>query len=181
MKKIVFLGCENSHANKFLDFIKEGGYPEAEVAGVYSDDTAAAQKLHDAYGVPVLKSFDELAGVADGVVGTARHGANHYKFAKPYIKKGAAMFIDKPITVSVQEAVEMVREFKNNGVLFSGGSCCRYEANVQKLKQDFLSEEGGKTVGGFVRAPVVMESPYGGFYFYSQHLKHNKKQVYIIN
>ena len=46
MKKIVILGCENSHADKFLNLIKNTpDYPDIEVIGVYSDERAAAEKL----------------------------------------------------------------------------------------------------------------------------------------
>ena len=39
MYKIAILGCENSHANSFLDFIiKDKLYTDIEVVGVYSDD-----------------------------------------------------------------------------------------------------------------------------------------------
>ena len=47
MKKIVILGCENSHANGFLDIItKNPNYADIQVVGVYSEDTEAAQKLN---------------------------------------------------------------------------------------------------------------------------------------
>ena len=48
MKKVVILGCENSHADTFLNLIRTGNYPEIEVVGVYSDDRAAAEKLNAA-------------------------------------------------------------------------------------------------------------------------------------
>ena len=52
MYKIAILGCENSHANAFLDFlIKEKKYEDIEVAGVYSDEPEAMAKLKEAYGV----------------------------------------------------------------------------------------------------------------------------------
>ena len=105
MKKIVILGCENSHANNFLNFVKDGRYPEAEVIGVYSDDTAAAEKLHDTFGVYVMKSFDEFVGEVDSVIVTARHGDNHYKYAAPYIASGVPMFMDKPITIQEEESL----------------------------------------------------------------------------
>ena len=39
MKKIAILGCENSHANNFLKYIKENPeFSEIEVVGVYSDE-----------------------------------------------------------------------------------------------------------------------------------------------
>ena len=108
MKKIVILGCENSHADMFLGYWKENPkYQDLEVVGVYSDERAAAEKLAADFGVPVMDRYDEAVGKVDGVVITARHGDNHYKYAKPYIASGVPMFIDKPITVSEEDALRL--------------------------------------------------------------------------
>ena len=98
-KKIVILGCENSHANAFLGFIRDKEeFSDVEVIGVYSHEREAAEKLNEQFGVPVLSSYEEAVGKVDGVIVTARHGDNHYKYAKPYIESGIPMFVDKPIT-----------------------------------------------------------------------------------
>ena len=171
MKKIVILGCENSHANQFLSFIRDKAeFSDIEVVGVYSDDTEAAKKLGETYGVPVLANYADKVGEVDGVVVTARHGDNHLKYARPYINSGVPMFIDKPITVSESEAVEMMRLFRENGVRFTGGSSLKHDASVGKLRAEHRDSEGGRTVGGLVRAPYQSENPYGGFFFYAQHL-----------
>ena len=171
MKKIAILGCENSHANAFLKFIKENEeFSDIECIGVYSVDTAAAEKLRDSFGVPVLENYDSAVGKIDGLIITARHGGDHYKFAKPYIESGIPMFIDKPITISEDEALEFMRELKARGTRISGGSSLKQDVYVSELKGNALEELGGKTVGGFVRAPVQLENPYGNFYFYAQHL-----------
>ncbi len=171
MKKIAILGCENSHANAFLKFIKEKEeFADIECIGVYSVDSAASEKLRDTFGVPVLENYDAAVGKIDGLIITARHGGDHYKFAKPYIESGIPMFIDKPITVSEGEAIEFMRELKARGTRISGGSSLKQDVYVSELKKDALSEKDGKTVGGFIRAPYQSENDYGGFYFYAQHL-----------
>ena len=104
MYRIAILGCENSHADIFLKYIygdkktQDGNYvtvseravDDVEVVGVYSDEKEAMQKLHDAFGVPMMESSDELVGKVDGIVVTARHGDNHFKYAKPYISSAVA-------------------------------------------------------------------------------------------
>ena len=171
MRKIVILGVENSHAHSFLDYIKnEEKYKDVQVVGIYSDDLDAANKLKDEFDVPVMASFDEAVGKVDGVIVTARHGANHYKYAQPYIASGVPMFIDKPITVCGEEAVRFMRECRDAGVKVTGGSCCKHADVVKILKKAVEDNERGNTLSGFVRAPISMDNPYGGFYFYSQHL-----------
>ena len=171
MKRIAILGCENSHANSFLKFIKERSeFGDVEVVGVYSDDPEASLKLKEKFDVPVLEDYADAVGKIDGLVITARHGDNHYKYAKPYLESGIPMFIDKPITISEDEAVEFMRALKAKGTRISGGSSLKQDAFVAKLRADALAEAGGKTVGGYVRAPYNADNPYGGFYFYTQHL-----------
>ena len=69
MKKIVILGCENSHANMFLNFHRDNPkYKDVEVVGVYSDEIEAAKKLSETYGVKVMQSYDEAVGQVDGVL-----------------------------------------------------------------------------------------------------------------
>ena len=170
MFKIAILGCENSHANSFLNQLKEGRHDDVTVVGVYSDEAEPCQKLHDQFGVYVMKSYDELVGQVDGIMVTARHGDNHYKYAKPYLASGIPMFIDKPITCNGAEAVEFMREAKKYGVRLCGGSSCGYLPGVMKMAKEIKKGAFGTVRGGNVCAPLAMQSPYGGFYFYSQHL-----------
>ena len=171
MKRIAILGCENTHADAFLKCIKEKeGFSDVDVVGVYSDDRSAAEKLNEKFGVPIMENYADAVGKIDGLIITARHGDKHYPFAKPYIDSGIPMFIDKPITINEGEAVEFMRALKAKGIRFCGGSSLKQDEFVRKLKEERLSEVGGKTVGGYVRAPYQSENAHGGFYFYAQHL-----------
>ena len=171
MKKIVILGCENSHANSFLGFIRDNKrFADVEVVGVYSDEKEAMEKVATDFNVPTMENYDSAVGKVDGVVITARHGANHYKYAAPYISSGVPMFIDKPITVSEEDALALAKALKEYNVAVTGGSSCRHDKTVLALKADAENKVNGDTVGGFVVCPLSSKMGYGGFYFYSQHL-----------
>lgn len=171
MKKIAILGCENSHADTFLNFIyNTDGYRDIEVVGVYSNEPEAVKKLNEKYGVNILSSYADAVGKIDGLIVTARHGDLHYEYAKPYIESGIPMFIDKPVTIKESEAVEFMRELQARGVRVCGGSSLKHDYNVKALKKEKEEDTDGKTLGGFVRAPIDMASVYGGLYFYAPHL-----------
>ena len=171
MKKIAILGCENSHANNFLNFIRDDErYSDVEVVGVYSHDENASKRLNEAYGVPVLSSYDEVVGKIDGLIVTARHGDNHYKYAKPYIESGIPMFIDKPIAINEDEAIEFMERCSKAGTRLTGGSSCVHDEWVQTLRLERENNVDGATLGGFVRCPVSLKNAHGGFFFYSEHL-----------
>lgn len=173
MFKVAFLGVENSHANSFLTFIKNGEYPDVEVAGIYSYDAEVTKKLNEEFGVPVMENFDSLVGQVDGIVVTARHGSNHYKYAKPYIESGIPMFIDKPITSDTNEAKEFMAECQKHNVRVTGGSMLKHADEVKEAKnlvEEAKTDEKLQVIGGLVCAPILINSEYDGFWFYSQHL-----------
>ena len=170
-KKIVILGCENSHANAFLGFIRDKEeFSNVEVIGVYSHEREAAEKLKEQFGVPVMDDYADAVGKVDGVVVTARHGDRHLMYAKPYIESGVPMFIDKPVTVKEEDTLELVDLLKKNNIQVTGGSCLKYDPFVLALKRDRECNAMGKVLGGMVRAPYNKENEHGGFFFYSQHL-----------
>lgn len=171
MKKIVILGCENSHANTFMNFMNTNPkYSDVQVIGAYSEDLEAVNRFSEKFGVPVMESYDKAVGEVDGIIVTARHGGNHYKYAKPYISSGIPMFIDKPVTVDGDEALKFMTECKESGVKVTGGSCTVYAEIVKQLKSEHENSVQGKTVSGYVRAPLNLHNVWGGFYFYADHL-----------
>lgn len=179
-KKIAILGCENSHAANFLEYIYSSPrYSESiEVVGVYSNEPEAARALSEKFGVSVLDGYKDAVGLIDGLIITARHGGLHYEYARPYIESGIPMFIDKPITVDEDEAVEFMRALKACGVRITGGSSLKHDRVVRMLRQERIDSVGGATVGGIVRAPIDTASKYGGFYFYAQHLVQSVLEIF---
>lgn len=179
MYKVAILGCENSHANNFLKAVLvDKIVTDVEFIGVYSNEPEAAAKLNEEFGVPVADSYDAFVGKVDGIIITARHGNNHYKYAKPYMKCGIPMFIDKPITCTEEDAKAFMEELKANQVPVSGGSVCVLDDYITELKQAVSEKTYGEVFGGYLRAPVIMGSPYGGFFFYSQHLAQVMMEIF---
>ncbi|MGM9653303.1 MAG: Gfo/Idh/MocA family protein [Eubacteriales bacterium] len=170
MYKIVILGVENSHATHFLSMLADGRYPDIEAVGVYSEEADASERLHDKFGVKIMKSYDEAVGAVDGVMITARHGKHHYEYAKPYLSSGIPMFIDKPITCDGEEAYAFMREAKEHHVRLCGGSVCASLPETKELASYVRDASEGEIVGGNLCCPIQMKSVYGGFYFYAQHL-----------
>lgn len=171
MYRIAILGCENSHADAFLNtIIKEKKYPDIEVVGVYSNEPEALERMKKDFGVFCADSYDAFVGKVDGIMITARDGKNHYKYAKPYIPYGIPMFIDKPITSDNAEALAFMKELAANGCRVCGGSTCTNAPLVKELSEKLKDGKCGSVYGGFLRAPVSMTNNYGGFFFYAQHL-----------
>ena len=180
MYRVAILGCENSHANSFLKHAQNhpDQYGDIVFVGAYSDDREAAEKLHIEFGIPVADRYDQFVGEVDGLVITARHGDDHYKFAKPYLTDGIPMFIDKPISISEEEAVEFMQEAEAHHVQLCGGSVVVHAPYIKYLKLLAERKTYGKTLGGFLRAPVDLVNPYGNFHFYCQHLVQAMAEIF---
>ena len=100
---------------------------------------------------------------------TARDGAKHLEYAENYIKKGIPVWIDKPITRSVQEVLKLVSMAREYGAVLSGGSSLEFVETILKYAKK-VKENPENIAGAHITAPVMMDNPNGGFWFYSQHL-----------
>lgn len=168
--KIVMLGVENSHADEFGKLIAEmpEKFGDLEVIGIYSEDEDAVKRIIDkGYASYAMKSYDELLDSVDAAIVVARHGDNHYKYAMPYVKAGIPCFIDKPFCANLENAKELADTAKANGALLCGGSCIKFLDEIKHLSR-IVKER--KAVGGTVMCPINIDNPYGGFWFYTQHL-----------
>lgn len=168
MYKIAILGSENSHSWGFASLIAQNKYPELELCGVYGDEEGNAA-IRDRSGFDCfMKDYNDLVGKVDAIMVTARHGANHLKYAKEYIETGIPVWMDKPITASVDDAKEFVRLCSEHGNPVCGGSMLGLVQDTLDMRAAFEACE--QVSGGAVSAPVNMVNPYGNFWFYSTHL-----------
>ncbi len=173
MYRIAIIGAENSHCGHFAAALAplsgEKMFPELELVGVCGDDAAcdAVKK------VCACDFFTDdptaFLGKVDCVMVTSRHGGVHLKYARPYIEAGCDVWMDKPITASVDDARELVRLVKEKNVLLCGGSSLAGAAGTVRMA-DYVAANPGKITGGHVTAPINLINDYGNFWFYSQHL-----------
>ncbi len=179
MYKIAILGTENSHADAFANIIYKGHrnlgnvpYSDFEIVGICGDDAEKNKKMQETFGIAEISDNPEAwVGKVDGIMVTARHGGKHLKYAKKYIENGTPAFIDKPITISENEALELARLAKSKNVPLCGGSTLGVADDVVYMRDLFNDSERCKKVyGGAVSAPINMKNEWGDFFFYSQHL-----------
>ena len=78
------------------------------LVGFYDQDTANAQKVADEFGYTLFNSVEDLIDAVD-MVDIVTPTLSHYECAKQAIAKGKHIFIEKPITNTVEEA-EHIRE-----------------------------------------------------------------------
>ena len=186
MYKIAILGSENSHARAFSQLVNTGhpllgGVPYADfkVIGVCGDSAEENKYLCETYGIPeTSEDGDAWLGRVDAIMVTARSGAKHLNYAKKYIERGVPAFIDKPITIDEDEAIELARLAKSKNVPLTGGSVCGVVTDAANLRSLVRSGNLGRIFGGSVVAPINMKNEWGDFFFYSQHLVQMMMEVF---
>lgn len=176
MKKIAILGIDNSHAWAFAKFLapKEGekvveGFELIGTYGDYAteDGKKGKEEIEKVANCPrFAEHYNDFLDEADAVMITSRDGAFHYEFAEEYIKKGIPVWVDKPITRDIDEVCKMIELAKKHNAILTGGSGLIFVPSVVELK----GKINYPVLGGHVTAPVNLDNPYGGFWFYTQHL-----------
>lgn len=180
MVRIGIIGCENSHADGLARIFNEEkkfeGFAVTAVSGHYKEEN---QKIKDKYDIPqIYDNFEDMAGQVDAVVITARDGKYHAGFARPFIDAGLPVYIDKPFTIDIGEAEELIARAEKSGSRICGGSYLKYLSDVMFLKNEVLK---GGVKGGMVAAPLIYESPHSGFYFYASHLSEISLEIFGEN
>ena len=167
-KKIAILGTENSHARIFAKMIAES--EDLRLVGAFGTEPQANALFRETFGADCsATSPDAFAGEADGVLITARNGATHMEYAKPYLTPDTTVFVDKPLCNDPREAAELIALAKQNGVRLCGGSCLKYAPSLRRMRAA-VEKNGATVIGASFSAPVEINSAYGGFLFYSPHL-----------
>ena len=169
--RVGILGSENSHAAAFMEIFKnDPAYSDFQPVAIGGADEESSRALYEKYNLEfIAEKPEDMLGKVDVAMITARDGKFHAAFAQPFIDRGIPLFIDKPFTVDPMEAVALARRAKEKGVPIVGGSSLKNCYDVLML-QNHVKNNAEKLRGGCITAPVNLDNPYSGFFFYSSHL-----------
>ncbi len=124
MKKIKIALLGVGHLGKFhLNCIKMT--PELELVGCYDANEKTAQKLSEEHQIPFFKDIDELIALADAV-DIVTPTTTHFALAKKAIEAKKHIFIEKPVTETVEEAEYLLEQSRNLGLKIQVGHVERF-------------------------------------------------------
>jgi len=173
MFKIGIIGTENSHGTALATLFRDDpDFSDIQVVAVGGDYPESNQKLAEEIGInSVVQRPEDMVSLVDAVMITARDGIYHAPFARPFLEAGIPLFIDKPFTVDLAEGKALAKEARERGVPVMGGSTLKYAYDVLLLANEAQKRLASEELcGGCVTAPLHIDSPYSGFFFYSSHL-----------
>ncbi len=110
-----------------------GQSPGTTCAGIFDLDSSRADEIAQKYGVHCFTSLDELAEKCDAAV-IATTTSSHFAIAKQLLTLGLHLFIEKPITTTVEEADELIRLEAENNVRIQVGHIERFNPALRAVE-----------------------------------------------
>lgn len=118
--------------------------PQWNVSGIYDTDTEVAHKTGLEYGVRVFTSFEELLENSD-VVDLVTPTTTHFELARQVLKNRKHLFIEKPVTHTLQEARKLQKLYTEADVKVQVG-------HVERFNPAFLA------VKDHIKNPMFIEA-----------------------
>lgn len=178
--RIGLIGLDTSHVVAFTKLLNDskakdhvpGGKVVAAFKGGSPDlpDSASrvdgyTKQLETEFGVKIVPTIDELCRQVDAVMLESVDGRPHLEQARPVIKAGKRLFIDKPVAGSLRDAVKIYRLARESKVpVFSSSSYRYYEGLVDLKKMDV-----GEIRGAISYGPCHLEPHHPDLYWYGVH------------
>ena len=104
-----------------------------ELIGFYDPDAINAKKTQDEFGYTYFENINTLIDAVD-VVDIVTPTLSHYDCAKKAIEKGRHVFIEKPITNTIEEAQQLVALSKKHQVQGQVGHVERFNPAFTSVK-----------------------------------------------
>ncbi|MBZ0203843.1 MAG: Gfo/Idh/MocA family oxidoreductase [Ignavibacteria bacterium] len=118
--------------------------PAYKFAGIYDTDKNNSDEVNKLYGLPQYNSFEDLLNKIDTLI-IVTPTTTHFSIAKKAIKRNINVFIEKPVTSSLEEAQDLIQLAETNPVKIQVGHVERFNPALTSL-------------AGFDLKPMFIES-----------------------
>ncbi len=169
MKRIGFIGTENSHVQHFIRFLNtERRHPGVTGAALVGGPTERNRELAAEGGIDlVVDEPADLVGKVDAAIVSTRDGARHLEHARPLLDAGLPVLVDKPLAASVEHADTLLESARENDALLVSCSALRFVPEMAELTA--AEPARGPLRHVHVIGPADPDSEYSGLYFYGIH------------
>ena len=177
--RVGIIGLDTSHSIAFTKMLNDPkatadiancrvvcAYPKGS-ADIESSTSRIPKYTKDIqqYGVKIVESIDELLSQVDAVLLETNDGRPHLEQARQVIKAGKPLFIDKPITASLKDAVLIFREAEVAEVPVFSSSSLRYGKDTQAARAGAL----GAIKSCETHSPASIEKTHPDLFWYGIH------------
>ncbi|WP_342600371.1 Gfo/Idh/MocA family oxidoreductase [Psychrobacillus sp. FSL H8-0483] len=99
--------------------ISEFGISNAKVTHIWTQNEVLSKNIAISCKIEtVVSNYEDMIGKIDGVIIARDDYENHYKMARPFLESGIKVFIDKPLTLDMEE-LKYFKKYLLNGQLMS--------------------------------------------------------------
>jgi predicted dehydrogenase len=178
-KKIGIIGLDTSHSVAYTKVLNADNAPAEfegyKVVAAYpqgSRDIDSSVKRIPGYieevkemGVEIVDSIPALLEKVDVVLLETNDGRLHLEQALPVLKAGKVMFIDKPISASLLDAILIFEAAKHYKVPVFSSSSTRFMSSAREV----VNGKIGKVLGADAYSPCTLEKTHPDFFWYGIH------------
>ncbi len=108
-------------------------WTDIHCAGLYDLDFDRVDEMSTKYSVPSFRSLELLAQQCDAAI-IATTTSSHFNIARTLLAQGIHLFIEKPITITVEEAEELIRLEAENQVRIQVGHIERFNPAIRAIE-----------------------------------------------
>jgi predicted dehydrogenase len=179
--RVGLIGLDTSHAVAFTELLNDesradhvpgarvvaafkGGSPDIEASRSRIEKFTA--EVRDTWHVELVDSIEALVQHVDAVLLTSVDGRVHLEQARPVIATGKPLFVDKPFTASVRDAIEIARLARERNAPVFSSSSLRFADDVQAIKKD---PRLGRVLGAITWGPAELEPHHPDLFWYGVH------------
>ncbi|MDQ6477239.1 Gfo/Idh/MocA family oxidoreductase [Dyadobacter sp. LHD-138] len=175
-KRIGIIGLDTSHSIAFTKVLNAAepnpAYDGYRVVAAYpygSKDIETSVKRIPDYidqvkklGVEIAGSIKELLTKVDVIMLETNDGRLHLEQATEVLKSGKKMFIDKPVSASLSDAIAIYDLAKKYNTPIFSASSLRYIKGIEAIDK-------GKVVGADTFSPAALEKTHPDLFWYGIH------------
>jgi predicted dehydrogenase len=103
--------------------------PAVTLAGVVDTKPGRAEEIGSKYGVPGFSDATQLLGQVDAV-SIAVPTVSHVEVALPFIERGAAVLVEKPLAATLADADRLIEAAARRGTVLAAGHTERFNPAV---------------------------------------------------
>jgi predicted dehydrogenase len=179
--KVGLIGLDTSHAVAFTQLLNDPsrpdhvpgarvvaafkqGSPEIEASATRIDKFTA--ELRDTWKVELVDSIEELVRRVDAVMLESVDGRAHLAQARAVLAARKPLFVDKPFTASVKDAVALAKLAREHGTPIFSSSSLRFTDDVQGVKRDPRVQQ---VQGAITWGPATLEAHHPDLFWYGIH------------
>lgn len=178
--RIGIIGCDTSHVTAFTEVINNpdakghapGGKVVAAFKGGSPDIPSSASRvegysktLAEKYQVKFYDSIEEMCLDVDAVLLESVDGRPHLAQARPVIKAGKPLFIDKPMAGSLRDVLEIFKLAREAKVPVFSSSGLRYGKDTQAVRAGSI----GTVTYAETYGPCEIEPHHPDLFWYGVH------------